>query len=203
MPIVILPGLDGTSLLLRDFTTLSGAHVIEYPREILSYDDLATYAAKHVPQGAILIGESFGGAIATLVASRVDAAALVLVNSFVVPPLPRVLARLPLATLLRFDPPRWLMDVGSAIRSVPREVLASRIRMALSVDVRREFAGTTMPLLDLRSRAARLVNLRRRRAVLRARPDARVVDIDGPHTLLFSNALGAWEAIRSALCYTL
>jgi pimeloyl-ACP methyl ester carboxylesterase len=214
MTFVIFPGLDGTSLLLREFATLADALVIEYPRdEVLSYDALAMRATGQLPERPVIIGESFGGALAVLVASRVSARALVLVNSFILPPLPRALVWLPIATLLRVPPPKfllasWMVD-GSrerarlhreAVRSVSREVLASRIRMALSVDVRKELESTTMPLLDLRSRGDRLVGARSREHVIEARPDARTADIDGPHALLFGEPAGAWDAIRRFIC---
>ena len=214
MTFVIFPGLDGTSLLLREFAALADALVIEYPRdEVLSYDALATRAIAQMPEHPVIIGESFGGAIAVLVASRVSARALILVNSFIVPPLPRALAWLPIATLLRVQPPEsllaWWLAGGSrerarlhreAVSSVSREVLASRIRMALSVDVRKELQSTTMPLLDLRSRGDRLVGARSREAVMNARPDATTADIDGPHALLFSEPQPAREAIRDFIC---
>ncbi|MEA2568056.1 MAG: pimeloyl-[acyl-carrier protein] methyl ester esterase [Acidobacteriota bacterium] len=207
MTFVIFPGLDGTSLLLREFTALADALVIEYPRdEVLSYDALAARASGQLPERPVIIGESFGGAIAVLVASRASAQALVLVNSFIVPPLPRALAWLPIATLLRIQPPEsllawWIAD-GSreAVSSVSREVLASRIRMALSVDVRKELESTTMPLFDLRSRGDRLVGTRSREHVIKARPDARTAVIDGPHALLFGEPAAAWDAIRRFIC---
>ncbi|MCU1228330.1 MAG: putative BioH protein [Acidobacteria bacterium] len=213
MSIVILPGLDGTSLLLREFATIADALVIEYPRdEVLSYDALTDHAIAQLPERPVIIGESFGGAIAVRVASRVSAQALVLVNAFILPPLPRVLARLPIAALLRIQPPEvllaWWLD-GSrerarlhreAVNSVSREVLASRIRMALSVDVRRELEATKMPLLDLRSRGDRLVDARSREAVIKARPDAITATIAGPHALLFSEPAAAWDAIRRFIC---
>ena len=202
--IAILPGLDGTALLLREFDTLADATVIEYPRDrVMSYDELATHASERLPPRPILIGESFGGAIATLVASRIEVAALVLVNSFVVAPRPRIFARLPF-----FIPPEWILAwfLGggkghrAAIQSVRRDVLASRVRMALNVDVRAELAATRAPLIDLRSRGDRLVARRSREAVIAARPDAKLLEIDGPHALLFGNAAPAWESIRRAVC---
>jgi pimeloyl-ACP methyl ester carboxylesterase len=202
--IAILPGLDGTSLLLREFAALANAIVVEYPRDrVMSYDELAAHAIAQLLERPILIGESFGGAIATLVASRIDAAALVLVNSFIVPPLPRVFGRFPF-----FIPPEWLLAYflggkrghRAAIQSVRRDVLASRIRMVLNVDVRAALASTTMPLVDLRARGDRLVNHRSRRAVIAARPDAKLLEVDGPHALLFGNASAAWEAIARAVC---
>jgi pimeloyl-ACP methyl ester carboxylesterase len=213
MSVAILPGLDGTSLLLREFATLANARVIEYPRdEVLSYGALTDRAIAQLPERPVIIGESFGGAIAVRVAARVPAQALVLVNSFILPPLPRVLARLPIAALLRIQSPElllaWWLD-GSrerahlhreAVNSVSREVLASRMRMALSVDVRRDLEATKMPLLDLRSRGDRLVGVRSRDAVMKARPDAVTATIAGPHALLFSEPAVSWDAVRRFIC---
>jgi pimeloyl-ACP methyl ester carboxylesterase len=208
MNVVVFPGLDGTSLLPREFATLANARVIEYPREVLSYDALAERAIAQMPERPVIIGESFGGAIAVLVAARLNAAALVLCNSFIVSPAPRALGLLPMMI-----PPEWLlawlMTDGSrekakmlreTINSLPREVLTSRLRMALSVDVRKALAATSMPLLDLRSRGDRIVGARNRSAVLRERPDAVTTTVDGPHALLFSEPAIAWEAIRHFIC---
>jgi len=126
----------------------------------------------------------------------------VLVNSFIVTPLPRVFARLPF-----FLPPEWLLTFflggkrshRAAIQSVRRDVLGSRIRMALNVDVRAALASTTRRVFALRARGDRLVN-RSRRAVITARPDAKLLEVDGPHALLFGNALAAWEVISRAVC---
>jgi pimeloyl-ACP methyl ester carboxylesterase len=210
MNLVLLPGLDGTSRLVADFCGLSGARVIEYPQREMTYPALADHAIALLPERPVLIAESFGGAIGVLIASRVPVEALVLCNSFVLPPLPRVLSWLPLATMARVNVPETilaaLMTSGSDARLVrgvvgelPPRVLGSRIRAALSVDVRRELATTRMPLLDLRSDRDRLVRRRARHAIVAARLDARTAETRGPHTVLTTEAAAAWEVIRAFL----
>jgi pimeloyl-ACP methyl ester carboxylesterase len=176
MNLVLLPGLDGTSRLVADFCGLSGARVIEYPQREMTYAALADHAIALLPERPVLIAESFGGAIGVLIASRVPVEALVLCNSFVLPPLPRVLSWLPLATMARVNVPETilaaLMTSGSDARLVRR---------------------------DLRSDRDRLVRRRERHAIVAARPDARTAETRGPHTVLTTEAAAAWEVIRAFL----
>ncbi|HEX8255351.1 MAG TPA: alpha/beta hydrolase [Thermoanaerobaculia bacterium] len=209
MNIVVLPGLDGTGRLLVPFASQCNARVIAYPtnRE-LTLDEYVEHA--QIENGAVLIAESFSGPIAVRIAARRSLAALVLVGSFVTPPLPRALRLLPLATMARLQLPDWVLslmmlspyttpermrELRDAIGAVHPRVLASRMRIALSVDERMTLARTNVPLLDLRGRRDRLVLANARGEVVKQRRDATVADIEGPHALLYTRSEECWEVI--------
>ena len=67
---------------------------------------------------------------------------------------------------------------------VPARVLAARVAAILSVDRRAQLARIDVPLLYLRAKADRLVKESAARAILDARPDAQLVELDAPHFLL-------------------
>src|SRR5688500_16166404 len=99
---ILLPGLDGTAQLFEGFVAAAPADVPvecmalpnDRPRD---YAELATWVACRITADrVVLVAESFSGPLALLVADRcARVVAVVLCASFVEPPLPRVLARLP------------------------------------------------------------------------------------------------------------
>ena len=208
--VVVLPGLDGTGKLLAPFAAQCDGHVVSYPPErVLAFDDYVEIAAAAVTPETLLVAESFSGPIAIRIAARQPVRALVLAGSFVTAPLPRILRMLPLTTLARLQVPDWLLsramlgghpgvsDFREAIGEVDPRVIASRLRIALSIDERANLASTTVPLLDLRGTQDRLVSVRARRAILNARPDAMFADLEAPHALLYTNAAEAWRVITA------
>lgn len=214
MTLVVLPGLDGSGRLVREFARIADAHVITYPQDrVLSYRELADHVAAHLPRGrCTLIAESFAGPLAVHVVSRseVDVDCLAFCNSFVAPPLPRALRVLPLTTLARIQAPDWILSIllggtdlrerRAAMGEAHARVLASRIRMALTEDVRAMLAATTLPVVDVRSHGDHFLPRKAaRRKVLAARPDATTADAVGPHALLFARPEEAWEVLRSAI----
>ncbi|HEY0160027.1 MAG TPA: alpha/beta hydrolase [Thermoanaerobaculia bacterium] len=212
MDIVVLPGLDGTGKLLAPFAAQCDARVVSYPpdRE-LTLDEYAALAAAQVDRDTLLVAESFSGPVAVRIAARQEVAGLVLVGSFVTPPLPPLLRALPLTTMARLQMPDWMLsfwmlspyatpagvrDFREAIGLVRPRVLASRIRLTLAVDERETLARTRMPLLDLRGTHDRLVLRDARQRIVQARPDAGVADLEAPHALLYTRPAEAWSAIR-------
>jgi pimeloyl-[acyl-carrier protein] methyl ester esterase len=208
MNVLALPGLDGTGTLLVPFARESGARIVSYPpdRE-LTLHQYVEIAARDVDRDTVLVAESFSGPIAVRIAARQQPRGLVLVSSFVTPPLPRLLRALPLTTLARLQVPDWLLsfwmlspyatkegvrDFRAALGAVEPRVLASRLRIALSVDERATLAKTTVPLLDLRGSRDRLVRRGVRRHI---RPDATFAEIDAPHALLYTKPSQAWDRI--------
>lgn len=201
--VVALPGLDGTGALLVPFAEASGARIVSYPpdRE-LTFDEYVAIAARDVDRDTILVAESFSGPVAVRIAANQQVRALVLVASFVTPPLPRVLRALPLATLARLQVPDWLLsywmlspyatkervrEFRAAIGAVAPRVLASRMRIALSVDERESLKRVTAPVLNLRGTRDRLVF---------ARPPAgELAWLEAPHAVLYTQPLQAWNTI--------
>src|SRR5690606_23344359 len=90
LPVVYLPGIDGTGrLLFRQERLLAGFHVrcVSYPQDDRhTYPDLVALGARALEETgpAVLLAESFGGAVALLIALQRPELVrrLVLVNSF-------------------------------------------------------------------------------------------------------------------------
>ena len=206
--LVLLPGLDGTGLL---FGPLRSALPSTFPVEVVSYppDRVVGYAAladevadRLPPDGPfVLVAESFGGPLATLLAARRPAGliGLVLCATFVTWPRPwlgRIVRPLAWPLPLRIYPAyrRWRargrpatgswVAAAEAARGVDPAVLADRVRSVFAVDVRAALSACPVPILYLRAASDRLVPPRNARLVRRLRPDATVVRIKSSHQLL-------------------
>lgn len=205
--IVILPGLDGTGLLLTDFVNILQAsypvEVITYPTDQpLSYDALLDYVKERLPGEAfILIGESFSGPLAIRVASENPPflEAIVLGASFARLDLPfrqafaGLIDRVP-ARAIPFALLDALLTNGRAtpdqrgllkriLRDVSPDVLSTRAKEALLVDlVSAEFA-VRQPLLYLRASADRLIPSGAADLVASIAGNISIRDIPAPHFL--------------------
>ncbi len=207
MKVVALPGLDGTGMLLAPFARESGARVVSYPADReLALDEYAEIASRHVDRETVLVAESFSGPVAVRIAARQEPRALVLAGSFVTPPLPPLLRVLPLTTLARIQVPDrllsyWMLapyataervrDLRAALGMVHPRVLASRLRIALSVDERETLRRVRVPLLDLRGTRDRLVPARARMHI-----GGTAADLDAPHAILYTQPSQAWHTIE-------
>jgi pimeloyl-ACP methyl ester carboxylesterase len=223
---VVLPGLDGTGLLLQSFAaalrSCGDVEIRGYPTQ--GPQDHASLAAAMAPVGAgdVLVAESFGGPLAIALAAQAAAAprALVLCASFATSPRPwlRPLAPLlrglssrpgSLASLLRRPVAallfgRWataeLNDaLGQALAAVPAWVLRARLQAVLDVDMAAALRALRCPLLYLRANSDRLVPAAAAATIARLRPDTVRVDLDAPHGLLQTAAQTAVEAIGQFL----
>lgn len=217
--VVLLPGLDGTGLLFRDFLAAAPQRFASIPLALpsrsLSYRQLAETLLAQLPpdENLAIVAESFSGPLAAIVAARRPLRALVLCNSFVAAPLPGILRWLVLPALFRLKPPAFLVrryllgaeaapelvnDVVAAVRSVPADVIASRIRAVLTVDETEAFSRTSVPTLYLRGTCDRLVSERsyRRLAALRQISHA---EIAAPHLVLQTCAQQSWREIARFL----
>jgi pimeloyl-ACP methyl ester carboxylesterase len=213
--VVLLPGMDGTGVLFRDFTALAPPgvlpEVVALPSEPLSYAGLADILSRRLElsPGCVLLAESFSGPLAVTLAARHPVAALVLCNSFVRPPRPSALRALAVPALFRGRVPRWvvrryfvgpdaspgLVDrVRDTVAAVPPSLLAGRLSSILGTDVSGTLARVATPVLYLRGMDDRLVPERSVAEVAGA-VQARVVRIPGPHLLLQTRPEAAWAAI--------
>lgn len=211
--IVLLPGMDGTGLLYRDFVRHApagfDAEIVPLPPEPLTYAELARRMAPAIAPGCIVVAESFSGPIGVRVAGMRPIAGLVLCNSFVRPPLPSFLrflavpllfrARLPAAAVRRWlagpdAPDELVARIREIIASVPPALLASRLASVLAVDEADALARCPVPVLYLRGEDDRLVRERSVRAMSRS-ARVSVVRIPGPHMLLQAGPEAAWRAI--------
>jgi pimeloyl-ACP methyl ester carboxylesterase len=215
---MLLPGLDGTGDLFARFISEAP---MGFPVQALrlpsdrprSYQQLADSLIARLPTAPFaLIAESFSGPLAILVANRCPrVTAVVLCASFVQPPLPRLLAKVP-ELVWRLAPPAAILSllltggdrplaraVERAVAGVDRHVIAGRIVAALTIDVGSELERLSQPLLCLRATRDRLlptsctVNIRARKS------SALFAEVDGPHLLLQANPTGAWRQIQPFL----
>jgi pimeloyl-ACP methyl ester carboxylesterase len=163
----------------------------------------------------VLVAESFSGPLAVLLAARTRVAALVLVNSFVVPPRSRLWRHLAHTVFFRLPPPnavlrryflgenasdKQLSEMRRAIRAQPPEVLATRLASIFEVDVRAELAQGRVLLLDLRGSEDLLVLPQSRTTIVATAPDrVSAVTVQGPHLLLEAAPVLAWQAITEFL----
>jgi pimeloyl-ACP methyl ester carboxylesterase len=216
---LLLPGLDGTGKLFDPFVEMApdgaSVEIASYPVDKeMSYSDYATLVVGTlVPDEPFtIIAESFSGPVAVLVAasSPPGLAAVVLCNTFVYRAAWRGFSFLPWAWLFRFpltnltvglhltgfrQATNWVQRVRAANQPVLPSVRASRLRAALNVDVRSEFAGLDVPVMYLRGLRDRLVLSSCVRHAIAARPSTTVVRVPGPHLLLQTEPQRSWQEV--------
>lgn len=203
--LVLLPGLDGTGILLRDFREAIGHNrtiLVCYPRELNhDYAALKAIVRSRLPRRKpfILLPESFSGPIAISIAADRPAGlrGLILTSSFARNPM-----SIPLGPLIRLLPVRWapiaLLDwptlgrfatpalrsqLGEALLRVSPSVIRQRLRTMVEVDVLPLLARVDVPVLYLLASEDRLVP-RSASDELTAIPRIRFAEIEGPHFLL-------------------
>jgi len=208
--IVLLPGMDGTGIMLRPFVEQLAngidVQVVSYPEDIyLTHQQLADRVRDVLPSGMpyVIIAESYSGPIACLLAAHSvgDLQAVVFVASFASLPwgaIGRLIAKILPTALFRPRMPagilRWLLMDGATpemiseaqdvIARVRPEVLAQRLRDSLNADFAPMLRNSTVRIVCLAPESDRLLGTRARRRFLVARPDAEIVTIAGPHSLL-------------------
>ncbi len=206
----MLPGLDGTGRLLGAFCarlTALGvpARAVAYPTdERMDYDALSRWIRPRLPgpaQRFVLLGESFSGPLAIRIAAHPPAnlMGLVLSTTFAASPTPVPSS---MSALTRFAPTRlpaallsWLLlgpwatperveALQRALHDVHPDVLRTRARAALSIDVTREARRISLPVLQLIAGNDRLLwpAVSRSLGAALAAPEQAVVP--GPHLLL-------------------
>lgn len=215
--VVLLPGMDGTGALFRQFVAHAPAgyacQVAALPAEPATHDQLARRMgpALGLDDGCVLVAESYSGGLALRLAAERRVAALVLVNSFVAPPRHRALRLLAMPPLFRLPPARAAIrhllvghrssaalvdEVRTTVASVPARVMAARLAEVLSADCGAWLARCTAPLLYLRGTEDRLVPDASVRRIAGGRT-VRIVRIPGPHLLLQAAPAAAWAAIAA------
>ncbi len=224
MDVVLLPGLDGTGTLFSPFTRKSpewaNPVVISYDREqAQDYEQLASIVLKSIDQESpyILLGESFSGPVAVLVAARAprNLVGVILCASFAVNPRP-LMSLLFFPALLRalfgMGLPAWAIKyslagwgnsseltkaVISVVRSVSPEVLTARMKMVIESDVTIQLANCTIPMMCIYATQDRLVTQRSLFTLRSIKPELSAVPLKGPHCILQSKPGDAWKVISS------
>jgi pimeloyl-ACP methyl ester carboxylesterase len=219
IPIALLPGMDGTGILLADLRArLSKRQPVEtifYPADpSLGYEALTELVMKRLPgERCIVLGESFSGPIAIEVAARAPhrVAGLVLAASFARSPLPAALAtraaRLDLrwvprraveaALLGRFGTPALRASLHQVLATLPREVVRRRIAEVAAVDKRERLGQVPCPILCLAGRRDRLAGRPCAEEIAQAHPRCSIALLDAPHMLLEPHAEAAAGAINT------
>ena len=212
--IILLPGLHGTTELFDRFVAAAPADITmraqPLPNELpLDYDALTDWViARLPPDPVVLIAESFSGPLALLVADRCPRViALVLCVTFVEPPAPSLIARIP-RRIWNVTPPLALIgafltggdralaaDIQRTVRALSGDIIAHRITSALHVDVRAELQRFSKALLCLSATRDWIVPARSAATIRALKPSASFVEIDGPHMLLQTRATESWRAI--------
>ena len=219
---VILPGMDGTGELGEPFVKQLPKEdvgvVVRYPRErVLARKDLLAVAEEALPLVGdyIIVGESFSGPFAIEIAARNPRRlkGVVLVSTFArnpLGPMMSFLARVFGGVAMRVRPPAWvarkfLVGYGAteeqvavalgAIGSVRGAVLASRLRMVLHCDVKNYPGAIKAPTIVVAAKGDRLVRRRCAEEMAEKIAGAKLVWVDGPHTLLLMRARQVFEAV--------
>jgi pimeloyl-[acyl-carrier protein] methyl ester esterase len=225
--LVLLPGLDGTGELFRNFLhelpSGYGRSVVPYPTNLSSYADLDPIVRRAIPEHAayVLLAESFSSPLAIQIASTNPGylRGLILCGGFGSSPMRgpvRAAVGLAAPWLFRWDPHEFMLrrflvgpdasgaligQVREAIHQVPARVLANRLREVLRCDVLRDIRNIWVPILCLRGAADRLVNETCAKEILSQaqREESRSVTIEGPHLLLQARAAACVHEIADFL----
>jgi pimeloyl-ACP methyl ester carboxylesterase len=216
--LLILPGMDGTGILLTALGDLLSSRrcveVVSYPSDKpLGYDELTAFVVEHAPKGQfVILGESFSGPVAIDVAAieRGRVAGLILACSFARSPWPKWIA--PIASTIDLNwVPRSIIEaalLGSAagpelraslrhvLASLPRGVLRARAAEVLRVDRRNRLREVICPILCLQGRFDRLIGKSALNKMISVQPRARVQWFDAGHMLLETHTDAAAEAIN-------
>jgi pimeloyl-[acyl-carrier protein] methyl ester esterase len=207
--LVLLPGMDGTGELFRDFVAAlpegTDTVAVHYPGDRrLRYPGLLEFVRAAAPEDKpfCLVAESFSTPLAILYAATnpPNLKGIVLCAGFVTSPVwgwRRTLA-LALAQFIFWLPlPRFFIEMflagpgaSSALVSavqaasswVEPEIMAGRARDVLTCDVRAEMAKVNVPILYLQAAQDKMVGPVSLEVARSIKPEMTVV-VDGPHLL--------------------
>ncbi len=217
--LVLLPGMDGTGRmfgpLLSALPQRVSTVVVAYPPDRpLGYAGLLPLVRDAIPQDGpcILLGESFSGPLALMAARDGAVRGVILCASFIESPVPRFLSRLACLVnpaTVRLVP--WCIRRRAILRrngstatralletirgSVSPAVMAARVRSILALDGAAALRACPVPILYLAAAHDTLVTRKSLARIVRIRPDADVVTINGPHLLLQEAPAAAAGAI--------
>jgi|KBSSwiStaDraftv2_1062776.scaffolds.fasta_scaffold126257_3 pimeloyl-ACP methyl ester carboxylesterase len=218
IPIVLLPGMDGSGALLTRLVECLASFrpvlVISFPNDKpLTYDDLTAHVAERLPDSRfVLLGESFSGPIAIEVAARQQrVAGLVLAASFARHPMPSLFAPLARMLDLKWVPARLVEaallgtakrpDLKETLRQVlatlPPEVIRIRASEVLRIDKRDRLRAVSCPILCLHARFDRLVARKCLDEITSLRPHCEVRTLNAPHMLLETHPVEAASMINA------
>jgi pimeloyl-[acyl-carrier protein] methyl ester esterase len=215
--------MDGTGSLFEPFLRClpkgTDVKIVTYPEQFhLTYRQLEERVISELPVGKpyTIIAESFSGPIALRIATRVsgDLRSVVLVSSFAYQPLGWIgslIARLPLAFILRVPPSDWalrtfllnssasphlLRCTRAAIGRVRPEVLAARLRDALTAKYCGSRIDCQTRIAAIFSKDDRLLGRHARQSILRVCPRTEMEIVAAPHFALQTAPIVVVDALR-------
>ncbi len=219
---IVLPGMHGNALLLKEFQQRAPEHFDVRVHELLdsewSYDQLLERMKPLVidSKPCVLIAESFSGPlIVKLAADLPDVVThLVLVATFVTPPTPWAAKCVPWPLLFRLPMPRssaefWMVGRGrsrqfidhirDAVGRTPPGTLAKRMRQTMQVNATHELSQVRCPVLYIQAKQDRMVPPHCLTAIEEVASAGNVQlqteQLDGPHLILQTHPSEAWDAI--------
>jgi len=210
IPVLLLPGLEGTGRLFARFlAAATGAldlRVVRYPPlRALGYQALLEFVRDQLPRRGrwALLAESFSGPLGLRLAAEAPPglAAVALAASFHRRPARRWLTAFRTAAPLFFNvpfpaplvrallagadaPSELVTEVRAAVAAVPGRVMVARAEEALEADASPALAASRLPLLVLAGRNDRLLRRAIPEEIRALRPDAEVHLLDAPHLVL-------------------
>ncbi|KJV35855.1 alpha/beta fold hydrolase [Luteibacter yeojuensis] len=221
MELVLIPGMDGTGRLFAPFLAAMGdtlpIQVLPYAgRGAVGYDRLADELAPLLPSSPfVLLGESFAGPLAILLAARKPPGLLGLVLAATFARSPRPWARclspmLPLVSMTRAwahaslpflignrAPAQLKRTYIDAVSGIGNAALRMRLSATLDVDVSAQLARVGVPVLCIRASRDIVVPRAASRHIAAVQPDATVAVVDGPHGILQANPVEAAARVRA------
>lgn len=217
MKILILPGLDGTAVLLSEIVELLAfkheVTTVQYTPDLLRYRDLKARVEAVLPaEDYVIVAESFSGPLAAMIASENPRGlrGVVFVATFAKTPIrvptfltylvdiapikSRLLTQLVQPFLMgQWATPEFTARFQKVMNGVPASTIAGRLREVLKVEVAEQLSSIEVPTIYLTAGNDRLIPSRM--ASDFDRSPHTVFEIAGPHFLLQANSKEAAKHI--------
>jgi pimeloyl-ACP methyl ester carboxylesterase len=225
--LILLPGMDGIGDLFAPFVQALQANsqykkiktiVVNYPtNEVLSYVQLIQLVSAHIPsnQPYILLGESFSGPIAILLAAKADSQlkGIILSCTFARNPRPQLsklsfmLPTLPINEMIMPFANKFLMAnfsdenvakmLFTAIQKVSPNVMRARLDAVINVDYTESLQKIKVPILYLQGKSDYLVPSSAGKYIVEQVKNVELIALNAPHLLLQIAAKEAAEKVQS------
>jgi pimeloyl-[acyl-carrier protein] methyl ester esterase len=231
--LVLLPGMDGTGELFAPFVQALQANlqaknikiiVVSYPsNQVLSYAQLTELASAYIPQDEeyILLGESFSGPIAIMLAARADnqLKGLILSCTFARNPRPQLsklsfmLPAMPINNMIMQLAKRFLMAnfnneniakiLFATIQKVSPNVMRARLDAIIGADYTESLQKIKVPILYLQGKSDCLVPPSAGRYITEQAKNVELKEMHAPHLLLQIVPNEATEIVHAFIAKTL